>query len=125
MADQDLSNDSKVFRSGERTFLRQGARAHRFYEIKEQATRVPSLRAQIALDMVSRWGTIAGEEGDTLCHQSSKKLMSPEALVDRGIKVADELVTRLELLGWFDAVPDPEDLYNLRNFDADEDDNPV
>lgn len=78
-------------------------------EVGERMKMMPNFRAQIATDMLVRWGSVAAMPGEEdSAGRATLRLQSVEESVKRAVEMADMLVTEFENRGWFIQVPHPD-----------------
>ena len=59
-------------------------------------------KARIVIEMVSRWGMVAGTpDGEDSKGRSKLRLATEQELVDRAFKIADAMFNELELRDWY------------------------
>lgn len=62
--------------------------------------------------LIERFGVIAAKtEGEDTSGRAKLELLSPEEVVKRAAKMADLAVNEIEIRGWKDHLPHPDQLY--------------
>lgn len=80
-------------------------------EIIERSKFVHNERARIAIEMVTKWGTVAAQDaGEDSSGRAKMELMPPHQLVARAMTTADLLMNAIEASGWMIKVPHPDEL---------------
>lgn len=66
----------------------------------------PNFEARLAIDLLERWGLVAGEEAgeDSAGRAKIRSLTPPEAVI-RACDMAEEMTKEIRNRGWFVAVP--------------------
>lgn len=71
-------------------------------------TIAPNPKAEIALELIAKWGMVAGiDSGEDSTGRSKHRLQSPEELVERACQTAELAFASLEQRGWLLKVPAP------------------
>ncbi len=67
---------------------------------------MPELRARLAINLVERWGGVAGKlDGEDSRGRARIGLQTPEELVERAVTCAELLVAAINAKGWLHDVP--------------------
>ena len=75
-------------------------------EMKLNDTDFLGRKAQIAVEMIGRWGMVAGmTDGEDTSGRSKLRLATEEELVKRAFKIADLMFDELELRDWMVQIP--------------------
>ena len=71
--------------------------------------RVPCSEAVLAMNLIERWGMIAGDaDGEDSVGRQKGRLYEPEEVVERACQMADAAFATFEARGWMTPVPLPE-----------------
>jgi hypothetical protein len=74
-------------------------------------TEVPTREAQLAMELVGRWGTVAGvPDGEDAAGRAKLRLMTPEELAIRACHSAEMLFGEMRRRGWIIQAPDISEL---------------
>lgn len=87
-------------------------RQKRFGKIESATmnTRVPCTEARMAMEMIVKWGLVAGENGgEDSAGRHKLRLATPEELVERAVKVAEIACQAFEGKNWFLHLVPPEE----------------
>lgn len=72
------------------------------------ATNVLQLRGEIAVELVSKWGMVAGTpDGEDSTGRQKLRLLTPEELVERACKTSALLVESMQVSNWMLNLPCP------------------
>jgi hypothetical protein len=84
------------------------------FQLIEQKKFIMGLRAQIASEMVIRFGMVAAEDnGEDSAGRQSVIPAAPKDVVERAVTTADFLVSEFEARGWLDKLPHPNEVYGF------------
>ena len=77
-------------------------------EVVMYQTKLGSVEADIAHELIARWGLVAGTpDGEDSAGRQKLALATPEDLVERACKTAELTVKEFEMRGWFMDLPAP------------------
>lgn len=74
-------------------------------------TELPGPEARLAMELVSRWGTVAGApDGEDSAGRFKVRLMTPDELASRACEASAVLFAEIRRRGWMVATPDISEL---------------
>jgi hypothetical protein len=66
-----------------------------------------TMKARLAVNMVEKWGMVAGiEDGEDGSNRAKFRLATPDELVERAISVTEKLFDKLNENKWIEQIPD-------------------
>lgn len=102
----------KIFNTETLDIVRTEGYSNKNYSFMDHKKEMPKLEASIAIELVNKWGMVAGKpDGEDSSGRAKLALLSPAEVVDRAVQTSEMLVNEFRRLGWLDKMPSAEELY--------------
>jgi hypothetical protein len=87
------------------------ATTDRFGESRVTEKFAPTMKARMAGALIEKWGMVACDpaSGEDRAGRARLRLLKPGEVVDRACETADIAIDRMHELGWFTAMPAPQE----------------